>query len=34
MVFPGGGVAHEQSYCYLILDNIKRMVTVLCHIWN
>ena len=33
VMFPGQQ-DHEQSYCYLIIDNIKRMVTILYHIWN
>lgn len=34
LVFPGKGLAHEQSFCYLIIDNIKRLITVCYHIWN
>ena len=32
MIFPGIS-EHEQSFCYLIVDNIKRHVTVWFHIW-
>lgn len=32
-VFPGSS-CHEQSFCYLIVDNIKRHMTAWYHIWH
>jgi len=32
LVFPGS-IEREQSFCYLIIDNIKRHVTAWYHVW-
>ncbi len=31
-VFPGS-CDHEQSFCYLIIDNVKRHVTAWYNVW-
>ena len=32
VMFPGS-VDHEQTFCYLIIDNFKRHVTAWYHVW-